>query len=171
MRKKGQLLFLAAFLWILSLPARAEYTTSIGARVGKFAHGLVVKHFFNTNANFGLEGLAAWTKEGRNGYTGRIYAVKQLPIINAKLHIPIDFIIGGGAHAGFFKRQYYDIVDGGASYYNEKTMTAGLGATFQLEFDSERFPVTLGIQADPFYNFLNPGPEWIDFGLTLRVKL
>ncbi|MFM2135689.1 MAG: hypothetical protein RL021_1089 [Bacteroidota bacterium] len=163
-------LFFAGIL-LLSAPASAEYTTSIGGRVGKFAHGLVVKHFFNTNANFGMEALAAWTKEGRNGYTGRVYAVKQLPIINAKLHIPIDFIIGGGAHAGYFHRQYYDIIDGGADYYNEKTMTAGLGATFQLEFDSERFPMTLGIQADPFYNFMNPGPEWIDFGLTVRIKL
>ena len=106
----------------------AEYTTSIGIRTGKFAHGLVIKHFFNANANFGFEGLAAWTKEGRDGYTVRGYAVKQLPIINAKLHIPIDFIIGGGAHAGYFHRQYYDIVDGGADYYNEKTVAAGLGS-------------------------------------------
>lgn len=161
---------LAGVLILTAFTASAEYTTSVGARAGKFAHGLVVKHFINANANTGFEVLGAWTKEGNDGYTIRAFMLKQLPIFDSKLQIPVDFIIGFGIHTARFEENYYDVVDGGADYYDKKTFAAGVGATLQLEYDSERVPFTIGIDANPFYNVVNPGPEWLDLGVSVRWK-
>jgi hypothetical protein len=119
----------------------------------------------------GIEGLAAYTKEGNDGYTARAFVIKQQSIFNSMLQIPVDFVVGAGVHGGYFKDRYYDKVEGNAKYYTENTYAAGIGATVQLEYNSKRFPMTLGVDAHPFYNILSPGPEWIDFGVNLRYKI
>ena len=173
MNKHSTLIIVAIFLACLigALAASAQYTASLGVRAGKFATGFTGKYFFDTNGNTGVEAWAAYTKEANDGYTARAFFIKQQSIFNSRLQIPVDFIAGAGIPAGYFKDRYYDVVEGDAKYYNQSTFAGGVGATIQLEYNSRRFPMTLGIDAHPFYNIISPGPEWIDFGVNLRYKI
>ncbi|REK00647.1 MAG: hypothetical protein DWQ39_10845 [Bacteroidetes bacterium] len=171
MKKNFNGIILTGILFlIISASSNAQYTTAVGVRVGKFASGLNVKHFFDTNANTGVELQLGVTREAKGGYMSKGYFLRQIPIFDSKLQIPVDFIYGIGAHAGYFKENYYRIREGQADYYEPNTISAGIDAVFGLEYDTRRFPISVGIDVNPFYSFLNPGPEFIDFGVNIRMK-
>lgn len=149
---------------------QAQYTTGAGLRVGKFASGIDIKHFFDANSNTGLEVMAGITREAKGGYIAKGYFVKQLPIFNSMLQIPIDMVFGIGGHASYYKYDYYSIKEGNPVYYKDKTIAAGVDVMFGLEYDTRKVPFTIGIDANPFYSLLKPGPEWIDFGVNVRAK-
>ncbi len=148
----------------------AQYTTGVGLRVGKFASGVDVKHFLDANGNTGFQLMAGITREAKGGYIAKGYFVKQLPIMNSMLRIPIDIVFGIGAHASYFKYDYYTIKEGNPVYYKDQTIAAGFDAMFGLEYDTRKIPFTITIDANPFYSILKPGPEWMDFGITGRLK-
>jgi hypothetical protein len=168
MKRSIMVLIIAMFISGIS---SAQYTRSIGARMGKFATGIDMKHFFNANSNVGMEMFLGYTREAKGGYQGRTLIIQQLPIFDSKLQIPVDIIWGAGVNVGYFKENYYAIRDGNAVYYNPKTLAAGVCGMLGLEFDTRRFPITFGIEAIPFYNLYHPGPEWIDVGVSLKVKI
>jgi len=149
--------------------ARAQYQTSFGIHAGKFASGVDLKHFFDTRGTTGFELLAAYTDEAYGGYLGRAFFVRQISMrMRSQLQIPLKFIVGLGAHSGFYKDRYYAIKDGKVIMYGDNTFSVGMDAMIGLEFNTRKVPFTLGIDATPFYTFINPGPEWIDFGVNLR---
>jgi len=149
---------------------QAQYTTGVGVRVGKFASGIDVKHFLDANGNTGFQLMAGITREAKGGYTAKGYFVKQLPIMNSLLRIPIDIVFGIGGHASYFKYDYYSIKEGNPVFYKDQTIAAGLDAMFGLEYDTRKIPFTITLDANPFYSILKPGPEWMDFGITGRLK-
>ncbi len=152
-------------------PSSAQYTTAAGFRLGKFSTGVDVKHFFNTNGNFGGEFFMGYTREAKGGYLTRYMFVKQLPIFDSKLQIPVDMVFGLGANVGYFESDFFKIVDGNPVYYKGKTISAGLCGMFGLEYDSRRIPLTIGIETLPFLMILHRGPEWIDVAVTVRLKI
>lgn len=155
---------------LFTLEVKSEYTYGLGARIGKFATGPNLKWFFDTNGNTGLDFYAGYTREAKSGYFGRVFLMRQLPIMDSRLHIPIDFIYGAGPHVGYFKENYYYIEEGQALYYKSKTFVAGLSLLLGLEWDTERLPITIGIDVIPYYNLLHRGPEWLDMSLSIRYK-
>ncbi|HRH64877.1 MAG TPA: hypothetical protein PLU53_01130 [Bacteroidia bacterium] len=164
-------LFLFVIVNILTTQmVKADYVTSFGARVGKFATGASLKHFFDARGNVGFEIWGTITREANSGYMGKAFFVKQLPIMDSKLQIPVDVVIGIGGHFGLFKDNYYRIKNGEPEYYHHNALNAGIDAQFGLEYNSRRVPVTVGIDVNPYYGLLNPGPEWLDMGLTVRFK-
>ena len=148
----------------------AEYTYGLGFRLGKFASGPDFKWFFHRDGNLGLNCYAGYTKEAKSGYFGRGFLIRQLPILDSKLQIPLDIIVGAGPHVGYFNEDYYYVENGDPVFYSNKTWAAGLGVLFGLEYDTEKLPITIGIDAIPYYNLLHKGPEWIDFSLSVRYK-
>ena len=171
MKKTFTLISILVVLLITqSIIVQAQYTTGAGIRVGKFATGVDVKHFLDANGNTGFEIMAGITREAKGGYIAKGYFVKQLPILNSLLRIPIDIVFGIGGHASYFKYDYYSIKEGQPVYYKDQTIAAGLDAMFGLEYDTRKVPFTIGIDANPFYSLLKPGPEWIDFGVNVRMK-
>jgi hypothetical protein len=148
----------------------AQYTTSVGLRAGKFASGADVKHFLDKSGNTGFEIFAGYTDEAFGGYLGRMFFLKQLSLSKAKycLRIPIKTIFGVGGHVGYFKDRYYSIQDGQSIPYGDNIFACGIDAVFGLEYNSRKIPFTVGIDAIPYYSLLNPGPEWLDLGVTLR---
>ena len=150
--------------------SRAEYNIGIGARMGKFAVGPELKWFFSRNQNVGLDVYAGYTREAKSGYFGRAFIIQQLPIMDSRLQIPLDIIIGGGGHVGYFNQDYYRIQEGTPVYYNKGTPVAGISTMVGLEWDSERYPFTIGVEVIPYFNLWNPGPEWLDVALSVRYK-
>ena len=169
---------LVAALLTLTLTASARrYYTGIGLRVGRFDFGATFKHFYNTDQATGLQFDAFYGLFGSYGYTVKGYYIKQIPFKVPIIQIPLDLVLGGGLHIGYFpaandngyhnrKGEYYLDEDG-----NPKSVfVAGVDATIQLEYrlPIKKLPFTIGIDCNPFYEFYHPGPEWIDFGVALR---
>jgi hypothetical protein len=155
---------------LIARSANAQYAVAIGPQIGKFSSGINVKYFFDTNANTGIEIFGGYTREAKGGYMGRLMLVKQLPIFDSKLQIPVDMIFGAGVHTSYFNKDYFKIREGDPVYYGKSTVAIGIGGQFGLEYDSRKIPFTVGVQAIPFFSCVNPGPEWLDIALVLRYK-
>ena len=160
------------FIFILMTgTSKADYRTAVGVRIGKFMSDINVKHFYNANRFIGMEFHTGITQEAFGGYKAKAFVIGQFPLRNSMLQIPVDLIVGAGAHAGYFKHKYYKIVDGDPVYYSDNTFSAGPDAKIELEYSTRKFPITVSADCNIFYSVYNPGPEWIDFGVTLRLKL
>jgi hypothetical protein len=156
-----------SFTW----QASAQYQLSVGARIGKFASGIDIKRFFDTNYNTGIELFGGYTQEANGGFLGKVFLIKQLPILDPKVQIPLKMIVGVGPHVGYFKDPYYKIKNGEAAYYPINTFSIGIDGNFGLEYNTRKLPFTIGVDATPYYSFLNPGSTWIDFGVNIRFVM
>jgi hypothetical protein len=168
-----------AFFFIVSLASQAqEYSTGIGARWGKFNSGITMKHFFNADNATGAQLDLYRTFVYSGGYTAKLFFIKQKSFRVPILQIPLDYIYGFGLHAGYFPyvfdpvgRLSYGYRSNGKVYpYHADVITIGLDATLQIEYQipMHDLPVTISIDANPFFEFLNRGPEYVDFGVNAR---
>ena len=153
---------------MISATTNAQYYTSVGLRLGKFASGVSVKYFFDANNATGIEVIAAKTKTARGGYVVTGLYESQTPIRMPILQIPLDIVFGGGVHAGYFPEGYYRLRDGEMIAYGPKVYTVGIDAILGLEYKVPIAPFTIGVDAQPFYDLINPGPEYIDFSVAVR---
>lgn len=150
------------------------YYTGIGVRVGKFNTGASYKHFFNTDNATGVQMEAFYSHIESGGYGVKILGLKQIPFKLPIVQLPLDFIVAGGIHASYFPRRndngYYKIVDGEAQYYDSSVLSLGLDGSIQIEYKIpwKIAPFSLTIDCTPFYEVVNRGPEWIDFGVSVR---
>jgi hypothetical protein len=58
--------------------------------------------------------------------------------------------------------------DGEKMDYGPKVITAGIDAIIGVEYKVPIAPFTVGVDCQPFYDLLNPGPEFIDFSVAIR---
>ncbi|TAH41346.1 MAG: hypothetical protein EYC69_08655 [Bacteroidetes bacterium] len=148
------------------------YISGIGIRAGKFNTGLTSKFFFVANNNSGMQFDAYYTNIASGGYTLKGFFVKQVPFKIPIIQLPLDFVFGGGVHAGYFPFEtqgYYRKSKKDANYYDKSVVSVGLDATIQIEYQVKKIaPFTIGIDCVPFFEFMNPGPEFIDFGVSVR---
>ena len=151
--------FLAAlaFTLLLSIPVSAQrYHTGLGVRLGSFS-GITAKHFIsNQNA---LEGLLSFRWDGLV-ITG-LYEW-QNPVKNVE---GLDWVIGGGAHIGFWNSDaYYWTKTGGGSY-----TIVGLDFILGLEYTFTQAPFTLGLDWKPAINVVGDNHWWGD-GAALSIR-
>ena len=167
------------FLFLMTLACSGAfgqlYYTGIGIRVGKFNTGLTFKRFFDADNSVGMQIDACFTHIADDGFTLKGFYLRQKPFKVPIIQLPLDFVYGAGMHVGFFPVRttgggYYKIVDGERVLYNKDVMTVGVDATLQIEYKipGRKTPFTFGIDCTPFYEFINRGPEWIDFGIAIR---
>ena len=163
------ILCIAAALFFAST-ANAQYYTGVGVRLGKFASGVSFKYFFDANNASAIELIAAKTKTAKGGYVVTGLYECQTPITMPILQLPLDFIAGVGAHVGYYPKRYYKIVEGSAVYYNDNCVAVGIDALIALEYDVPLvwLPFAVGIEAQPFLELVNRGPEFLDFAVTLK---
>jgi hypothetical protein len=182
MRKYLAKTIIAFVTWISStLVCEGQYVTGVGVRFGKFASGIDVKHFFNTEKQLGMEVYSGYTLEANGGYFAKAFIIKQTNINKAdipfplraifkqsRLQIPLKFFYGGGIHTGYFEKRYYTIKHGDIFIYGDQIMNFGVDATCGLEYSTRKLPLAVSLDVTPFYTFYNPGPEWLDFGVNVR---
>ncbi|MBP6335064.1 MAG: hypothetical protein KA444_06280 [Bacteroidia bacterium] len=148
------------------------YISGIGVRAGKFNTGITSKFFFYAENNTGMQFEAYYTNIASGGYTFKTFWVKQLPFKIPIIQLPLDFIVGAGAHAGYFpyaEQGYYKRSGKDAVYYSKSVMSVGVDATIQIEYQVKKIaPITIGIDFVPYYEFINQGPEFVDFGVSVR---
>ena len=153
---------------MFSSATNAQYYTGVGVRLGKFASGVSFKYFFDANNAQGIELIVAKTKTAKGGYVATALYESQTPITMPILQIPLDIFFGGGVHGGYFPEGYYKIRDGEQYVYGDKIYTFGIDAILGLEYKVPVAPFTVGVDCMPFYDIINPGPEYMDFSLAVR---
>jgi len=148
----------------------AQYHAAIGARFAKFNSGLTMKYFFFPDNATGVSLLIAHSKIADGGWVISPMYVHQLPFRIPMIQLPLDFIAGIGMHFGYYPTKYYKIVDGLPDYYKNNTVTVGINAmvAFEYQVPIDWLPLAIGIEAEPFYEFVNKGPEFLDFAATLK---
>ena len=160
---------LATVLLLGAQQAHAQYVTGIGIRGGKFNSGVSFKHFFDANNSTGIEGLIGRSKIGRDyGWIAKGFMVFQRPIMDSRMQAPFDVVFGFGMHGAYFKYGYYYIEDGKEIPYALDVYTFGVDAIIGLEYKLPWVPLSITADANPFFSLINKGPEWIDFGISLR---
>ncbi len=160
------------FLFFLAFGAFAQqYYSGIGLRVGKFNTGISYKHFMNSDNATGLQLDAYYSNVASGGNTIKGFVIQQTRVKIPIIQLPLDFIYGAGVNVGYFPFEaqgYYKRQKKEANYYSKSVVSAGVDLTVQIEYKIPRVPATFGIECVPFYEFLHPGPEYIDFGIVLR---
>ena len=162
------IILLVTLSLLIYTQSHAQYYTGIGARMGKFSSGITVKYLFDANNAKGLELLLGKTKIARGGYIGKLFYENQTPCTMPLLQIPLDIIFGGGAHVAYFPKDYYRLRDGELIPYGDKILCAGIDAILGAEYKVSIAPITLGVDVNPFWDLLNPGPEYLDFSIAIR---
>ncbi len=169
MKFKNIYLLIASAL-MFSLPINTiaqDYTTAIGIKAGKFSSGLSARYFFDTSSSIGLEGNLTFKKNFGTALA-TVFVERQTGLRNRILQAPIDFIYGVGAHVAMYKEGYYRIRNGEKDQYYGKGMSIGLDAIVGLEHPFSFAPLTVGIEVNPFYDIVNPGPEFVDIAVSVR---
>jgi hypothetical protein len=174
LRKFLALLFFVSCFYISQAQ---KYYTGIGARFGKFNTGLTFKHFYAPENRYGIEIDGFYTNIPQGGYTVKGLFLVQNRIKVPIIQLPLDFIYGGGIHAAYFPYRakandygYYKLVNDKPVYYRKNVLVVGIDASVQFEYKIpfRKFPFTLCLDFNPYYEFLNRGPEYLDFGFSVR---
>jgi hypothetical protein len=174
MKKLVVLLFFISFIIVSNAQ---KYYTGIGLRAGKFNSGITFKHFYAPENRYGIEIGGYYTNIPQGGYTVKGFYLIQNRIKVPIIQIPLDFIFGGGVHGAYFPYKqslndpgYYKKVDGKKVPYYKSVPVGGVDATVQIEYKipMRKVPFTLVFDVNPYYEFLNPGPQWLDFGFSVR---
>ncbi|MBK7852383.1 MAG: hypothetical protein IPJ66_14945 [Bacteroidetes bacterium] len=101
----------------------------------------------------------------QKGYTVKAILIKQIPF---KMPIVQCLLISSMVPEfmelifPYNKQGYYKRRNGEPLYY-DKSVFPPVHATIQIEYQVKNGSFTIGIDVVPYYEFYNPGPEWIDF--------
>jgi hypothetical protein len=163
--KRFLLMFIAVS--IVSVAAAQDYIFAIGVKAGKFSSGVSGKYFFQTTNSTAIEGNLTFKKNFGTAMV-TLFLDKHFQLRNSQLQIPLDCILGAGVHAAYYKPGYYRIKDGGMDAYYDEGVTLGIDAKLGLEHPFSFMPLTIGIEANPFLDIINPGPEFIELAVVLR---
>ena len=162
-----RILFIGITLVFYSVASAQDYTFAIGVKAGKFSSGVSGKYFFQTTNSTALEANLTFKKNFGTAMV-TLFLDKHFPLRNSQLQIPIDCILGAGIHAAYYKPGYYRIKDGGKDAYYNEGVTLGIDAKLGLEHPFSFMPLTVGIEACPFLDLVNPGPEYLELAVVLR---
>jgi hypothetical protein len=148
----------------------AQYHAAVGVRFAKFNSGITMKYFFGNDNATGVSLLVAYSKIADDGWVINPMYEHQKPIRIPIIQLPLDLIAGIGMHIGYYPEKYYKIVDGLPDYYKNNTISVGIDALVAVEYlvPIDWLPLAIGIEAQPFYEFVNRGPEFLDFAATLK---
>jgi hypothetical protein len=169
-KKNFLAIFFAAVFIFANTEGFAQYQAAVGLRFAKFNSGLSAKYFFDNDNATGISLLVAYSKIADDGWVISPLYIHQVPFHIPIIQLPLDFIVGVGMHIGYYPEKYYKIVDGNPDYYKDNTITVGVDAQVGIEYlvPIDWLPVAIGIEAQPFYEFINRGPEFLDFGATIK---
>ena len=143
-----------------------EYTNSIGIKVGKFSSGITAKRFFSSTNSLAMEGNLTMKKNFGTALA-TIFLEKQFSLRDSDLKIPLDLILGGGVQTAFYKEGYYKIRNSEINRYYNSGVSMGIDGKVALEHAFSFAPLTFGIEAVPFFEFINPGPENLELAMRL----
>ena len=161
---------LIALFLLAAIASQAQYHDAVGVKAAKFSSGISGKYFFWPDNATGLEVTAGHTRIAKGGWFVTALYENQIPFHIPIIQIPVDLICGIGGHVNYYPHRYYKIVEGKASYYHDNCVAVGADVLVGLEYVSPIvwLPVAVGIEAQPFIEFVNKGPEYLDAAITLR---
>ncbi len=155
------------FLWVLmmcflvingqSQDQPNMYKTGIGVRLGVYP-GFSFKYFASPVSALELIGQSKF-----NGVIGTVLYEAHFKPFNAKR---FSWILGMGGHLARYPAGKLKDPDG--QIYENAVTTVGIDGIFGFEYVFETAPLTLGLDIKPFFDMINPGPNFFDAAATIR---
>lgn len=160
------------FVFLQTFGYSQPYKAAVGLR-GAFSSGITGKFFFADQKAF--EGIISSRYRGV-ALTGLLEFQKQTTTNN------LYWFFGFGAHVASYKSYYYygynkhrDFYYHNGipyrDYYSEPVFVFGADAILGLEYKFQEIPLTLGADVKPYFNFINGGGDFFDFGLSARYVI
>jgi hypothetical protein len=151
--KNIYILLLAVIL--LSVEARSQsYVNALGLRMGTCG-GLSYRKIVDND----LAGELQLT--GYHHSTIITFLVEKHRPMLIRDHFPLTLFYGAGVHAGFGSAHYYGDWPGNDHYDNDRyygfSPKAGIDGFAALEYEFDRFPVSLSLECKPFIEFFDYG--------------
>jgi hypothetical protein len=165
MKKIVLTLFFPVLFFMLSNQAFSQgargshdlYNGALGVRLGIYP-GISYKYFISPVSAFELLGQTKF-----DGIIGTLLYEAHFQAFNApRLH----WILGFGGHVASYRAGKIENPDG--ETYNEDVITLGVDGIFGLEYVFRTAPLTLGVDVKPFFDLVNPGPNFFDAAVTIR---
>lgn len=160
-------------LLLLPLISMSQYA-DVGVRVSKFNNGITAKIAVGGcdqkgSGPYGFEGFLARSYIANWGYLLNISTFKNWNVSKSDFFI----VTKVGANIATYKNFYYINNNyTGFIYYDSKyTTSLGLTTHIGVEWISSDFPISIEATANPWYEFQNIGPEFIDYNLTIKYQL
>jgi hypothetical protein len=161
---------LVALFLFIAVASQAQYHAAVGGKFAKFGSGISGKYFFWPDNATGVELVIGRTEIANRGWFVTAFYENQIPFQIPIIQLPLDLICGIGGHVNYYPKRYYKIVEGQADYYHDKCIAVGVDVLVGVEYLSpiDWLPLVVGIEAQPFIEFVNKGPEFLDAAITLR---
>lgn len=155
----------------------------VGVRISKFNSGAVLKatvgHNRDGNNPYGVELFAGYSYIANEGVVSNITMFKEWSVTKTS---EVYVVVQTGIQYGTFKDYYkvtpnnaYTQNNTGILYYsNQKgvwTSTINFIGYVGLDWIPNDYPISLTGTINPWYDLINPGPEWIDINITLKYRL
>jgi Zn-dependent M28 family amino/carboxypeptidase len=166
--KKNLTAFLFALLFLfVTFPALSQgprgdhdlYSSALGVRLGVYP-GISYKQFISPVSAFEL--LVQTKFEGVIGTV--LYEAHFQALRARRLH----WILGFGGHVANYPAGKLENPDG--EVYDEDVRTIGIDGIFGIEYVFQTAPLTLGFDVKPFFDLVNPGPNFFDTAVTIRYR-
>lgn len=145
-----------------------QYQKSFGIRLGKFTTGLTYKNLIGEDNASGYEIFLGHTKAAQGGYMVSGLYTNNVPIFNPQLQVNLDVTIGIGPYVGYFNKGMYSYNTSQSLIYHNRLLSIGVNGYIGLEYHLRSLPITIGLDANPYFAVINQGPEWIDISLPIR---
>lgn len=142
-----------------------EYKWAFGARIGS-SIGISGKAFLSaSDTKFTAAELILGRRYGGNNVTGLFEFQKELHISGMR-YATLYYYAGAGGHLGSYKALKYSNRQN--VLYSQNVLALGVDGVLGLEYVFADFPVSVGVDVRPFFDFVNPGYNFFDAGFTLR---
>lgn len=171
--KKLVLLFIIFF----PLYSWSQYS-DIGIRVSKFNSGIVSKIALggcdqNDTGPWGMEGFLARSYVANWGYLFNFSFFKNWYLTKASRGSEVYLISKAGINLASYRSYYYINKNyTGFVYYDGKyTSNIGLTSHLGVEWISSDYPISMEMTVNPWYDFQNIGPEFIDYNFTIKYQI
>lgn len=167
-------------LLMIPMVSSAQEYFDLGGKIGKFNSGVTAQYALggvrSKNVHpWGFEAFAGRSEVAKGGILFGLYGFKEWEIKDIITGTPdnLFFRISAGPQFGIYKDYYNPLANmQGIVYYPKQwTTTIGAAASIGLEYIDSTYPVTVGLSCSPWWDITNPGPEFIDFSISVRYQI
>ncbi len=162
--------------WLFStmpLATAQLYISGIGIRAGKFNTGITSKFFFYADNNTGMQFDAYYTNIASGGYTLKAFYVNKFLLKFRSFNFLWILFLVEVCMSVIFPMNHKVTIErsrtGCELLFQVSCARLVLMQLFRSNIRLKKIaPFTIGIDAVPYFEFINQGPEFIDFGVSVR---
>lgn len=162
---------------MIPLISKSQYC-DVGVRISKFNSGFTSKIAIGGcdergSGPYGVEALIARSYIANWGYLLNFSVFKDWYLTKATRGSDVYLVSKAGLNFATYKNYYYINQSYTGFVYYDGKYTANIGLTTHIgvEWISSDYPISIEATVNPWYDFQNTGPEFIDYNFTIKYQI